>query len=580
MTRPTLARPTALTTTSATSTVEGPASDTPTRTLVIHCPQWPIVAAGVEPGVAAIVVQANRVVAVSPAAAAAGVVQGLRRREAQRRCPHVEVLAYDPGRDARAFEPLAVSLDVITPRVEVTRPGTLALATRGPSRYFGGDDALAERVSWIASGALGGTVPVRVGVADGAFAALLAAHRAQDRAQHRASHPAGGGGEARERGGDGAGTTNVATLVVPPGATPGFLAPHPVEVLVEATGLADMVDVWRRLGLRTLGALAGLAASDVLARFGSDGLLAHRLASGLDPRPLDARHPAPDLAVTRELDPPADRVDRAAFTAKAMADELHGRLAADGLACTHVLVEAETEHGEVLARCWRHEGALGAGALADRVRWQLDGWLTGSASVRPTAGISRLSLVPLEVVAARGRQLGFWGGETLVDERVVRAVARLQGLVGIEAVTVAEVRGGRDPAAQVVRVPTAHVDLTAPRPAARPETVDEPWPGRLPAPAPATVCATPEPVDVVDGRGRPVGVTGRAEVTAPPARLARAGRAAVDLTAWAGPWPVEERWWDPARHRRRARFQVVDATGAAHLLAVEEGRWWLEASYD
>ena len=40
-----------------------------------------------------------------------------------------------------------------------------------------------------------------------------------------------------------------------------------------------------------------------------------------------------------------------------------------------------------------------------------------------------LTLVPQEIVAARGRQLGFWGGETLVDERILRAVARVQGLL-------------------------------------------------------------------------------------------------------------------------------------------------------
>ena len=43
---------------------------------------------------------------------------------------------------------------------------------------------------------------------------------------------------------------------------------------------------------------------------------------------------------------------------------------------------------------------------------------------------------------------------------------------------------------------------------------------------------------------------------------------------------MEDRWWDPADRRRRARFQVVDAAGTAHLLAVEAGRWWLEATYD
>jgi protein ImuB len=511
----------------------------------------------------AIVVRANRVVAASAAARAAGITVGLRRRESQRRCPHVLVVEHDPGRDARAFEPVASSLDAITPRVEVTRPGTLAIATRGPSRYFGGDQAVAERTAQMAAGAAGAGVEVCVGVADGAFAALLAAHRAHARAEAERL----------------VGRTDPVSVVAP-GGSPAFLAPHPVDVLLEVLEHPDLVDVWRRLGLRTLGRVAELSAADVLARFGTPGATAHRLASGLDPRPLDARRPAPELAVAQELDPPADRVDRAAFVAKALADRLHARLAADGLACTHVLVEAETEHGEVFARHWRHEGSLSAGALADRVRWQLDGWLSGSASLRPTAGIAHLTLVPVEVVAARGRQLGFWGGETLVDERILRAVARVQATAGTDAVAVPELRGGRGPAERVARVSAALVDLTAPRPAARPASVAEPWPGQIPAPAPATVLVEPEPVEVVDADGRPVGVTGRAEVTAAPARLARAGRAPEAITGWAGPWPVDEHWWDPTRHRRRARFQVLDAGGTAHLLAVEAGRLWLEATYD
>ena len=60
---------------------------------------------------------------------------------------------------------------------------------------------------------------------------------------------------------------------------------------------------------------------------------------------------------------------------------------------TRLVVEAETEHGERLARCWRDEGVLGASALADRVRWQLEGWLHGPPAVRPTAGLVRLVLL-------------------------------------------------------------------------------------------------------------------------------------------------------------------------------------------
>ena len=50
------------------------------------------------------------------------------------------------------------------------------------------------------------------------------------------------------------------------------------------------------------------------------------------------------------------------------------------------------------------------------------------------------------------------------------------------------------------------------------------------------------------------------------------------IAAWAGPWPVTERWWSV--RRRRARVQVVTADGAARLLCTERGQWWVEAFYD
>jgi protein ImuB len=530
-------------------------SDQPTRTLVVHCPDWPVLASDPEPAAAVAVVRANRVVAASMAARQAGVEPGLRRRESQRRCPALVVVDQDETREARAFEPVAAALDAVTPGVEVTRPGTLAFATRGPSRYFGGDEALAQRVGWMVAGALGNRWPVHVGVADSAFAALLAAQHAQRQ----------GCGE---------------RVVAPGPATAAFLAPQPVAALLEVLEAPEQVDVWQRLGLHTLGHLAALDRADLAARFAHPGVAAHRLASGLDLRPPSARRPAPDLAVHQEFDPPVDRVDRAAFAAKALADALHARLDGNGLAATQVLVEARTATGEVRSRQWRHEGALSAGALADRVRWQLDGWTGAASASRPSSGVARLSLVPVEVVAARGRQLGFWGGETLVDERIWRAVARLQALLGGEAVTVPEVRGGRSPADRVVRVPVAAVDLAESRPSARLASVTEPWPGQVPMPSPATVLAEAEPVVVEDGEGVAVTVSARAELSAPPARLRRAGRPAVAVMAWAGPWPADERWWDPRRHRRRARLQLVDEAGDAHLVAVESGSWWLEAIYD
>jgi protein ImuB len=523
----------------------------PPRVLVVWCPDWAVTAAGVAPGQPAAVVHANRVVAASPAARADNVVPGLRRREAQSRCPELVVVAHDPARDIRAFEPVLQAMAALTPQVELTDAGACTFGTRGPSRYHGGDAALAGQAARLAAEALGPSVdvagPPGVGVADGRFAAALAARRA-----------AGAG-----------------PVVVAPGASAEFLAPFPVAALDDL----ELVDLLPRLGLRTLGALAALPVADVVARFGLPGRLAHRRASGQDDRPVDARPPPPDFTVQMELDPPVTDVGPAAFAGKHLADELFARLRARGLACTRLLVVAETEHGERQERLWRHEHAFTAASLTERVRWQLEGWASAANSA-PTGGITLLRLVPDEVVPDAGRQLGFWGGLTQADERAGRAAARLLGLLGPEAVTVPEWRGGRDPGAVVAAVPAAAVDLAERGPAVVAPPGAGPWPGRLPAPSPATVLTTRIPVEVVNGEGRLVTVTGRGEHSAAPARMTVDGGRPRRVVAWAGPWPADEHWWDPPHHRRRARFQLLTDDGAAHLVVVEAGRWWLEALYD
>src|SRR5258705_5193107 len=214
----------------------------------------------------------------------------------------------------------------------------------------------------------------------------------------------------------------------------------------------DLVDLLRRLGIRTLADFAALPAGDVMARFGFDAAYAHRLASGVDGRPLAVRRPPPDVVVTGEYDPPLERVDMAAFAARALADQLHERLAGHGLAATRLGIEAHTAAGEELHRVWRHDGLLDAGALADRVRWQLDGWLTGTGRAnglsgrlpaRPTAGIDRLRLVPEGGGRYAGMQPGLWGELGAAGERAPRALRRGPGGLGPDPVVTAGRGGGR-----------------------------------------------------------------------------------------------------------------------------------------
>ncbi|MDE0652669.1 MAG: DNA polymerase Y family protein [bacterium] len=480
-----------------------------------------------------------------------------------------------------AFEPAVASLDDVTPQVEVSVPGTCAFASRGPSRYFGGDGVLAELVVERMSQALGGRAAVRVGVADGPFTAAVAA-------------------ELAER-----------VCIVEPGGSAAFLAPLPVRLL----GNSQLTDVLVRLGVRTLGDFAALPEADVLGRFGTEGRRAQCLAAGADERPLALREPPGDWSVSAEFEPPAEGLDRVAFCARALAEELQQRLEKAGMSCLRVAVEVETSDGESFVRLWRHEGGLSAGDMADRVRWFLDscsagsggrstgsdgpppgsggrstgsghpagsggsrsgsGGTAGSGGSRPSSGITWLRLAADELAPVRGRQLGFWGGEAEADERAARVAARLCGRWGADAVQVPTRGGGRQVDEQIALVPVAAVDVRDRRLAGD----DRPWPGRLPAPSPARLLPVPWPAEVQDASGTTVRVDGRGSVSTPPARVTVGGRSAA-VVAWAGPWPTEERWWDRGRRRRRARLQLLTGDGLGCLAVLERGRWQLTALWD
>jgi len=511
---------------------------TAVRSMVVWCPDWPVTAAVLEDGLPVdapiAVLHANRVVATSLAARTEGVRRGLRKREAQHRCPQLTILAADDSRDARAFEPVLAAVEEVAAGVEVLRPGACALAARGPARYCGGEEAAAEQIIEQIAQACG--LEAQLGIADGIFAAGLAARTGR---------------------------------VVPPGGTASFLA----EVPVTALGRPPLADLLRRLGITTLGAFAALPAADVLSRFGADGAWAHRIAGGRDTRTLALRQPPPDLEVTAEYDEPLDRVDRAAFAARALAERLHERLASYGLACTQLGIEAVTANGARLFRAWRHDGLLTAAAIADRVRWQLDGWLSSTNTARPSSGLVRLRLLPDGITRQLGQQPGLWGEPGEEQQRAHRALTRVQGLLGPESVVTAVPDGGRAPGEQCRLVPWG--ESRQPGPAAA-----SPWPGRLPTPAPAMVLPQPIPAMVWDADDRPVQVSARLAVSAAPQRLALAGAPPVEISGWAGPWPADERWWAPQSARRQARFQVQLVDGRAVLLFVRAGQWGAEAFYD
>ena len=523
-----------------------------TRTIVLWCPDWPITAAlrtrGLPTEAAIALIHKGEVFACSASARREGVRRGLRLREAQARHPQLQVFPYEAEVDIRSFEPVLSAIDEVMPGVQILRPGMCAIRSRGPSRFYGSDE---EAGLWLLDtlDALG-ISDARVGIADGPFTAEHAARS----------------------------TTRPRIKIVPEGQSAEFLAPLPVQLLDQP----QLSTLLQRLGIRTLGGFAALAIDDVAARFGQAGAHLHALSAGLDSRPVVARIPPRELDSMIKFEPPLDRIDQVAFGFRASADSFIAAITAAKLVCTSIRVEIDSDAGETSERTWLHPRSFTAADVIDRIRWQLQGDATESGLSSP---ICYLRIIPESVDAISNHEQGLWG--TAADERIHHGLSRVQSMLGHDGVLTATIGGGRTPSDRQNLVAWGDRPVTA-------LAVTPPWPGQLPPPAPSTVFEARLPVTVIAADSRVVTVDDRGTLSAPPTAFST-GTKFTPLTAWAGPWPVEERWWvavpRPSRTQesspatahvstRSNRFQVVDDGGVAWLLINAGDRWWAEARYD
>lgn len=119
-------------------------------------------------------------------------------------------------------------------------------------------------------------------------------------------------------------------------------------------------------------------------------------------------------------------------------------------------------------------------------------------------GITSLRLIPEETITGRAVQQSLTADPAVEEnaERADRAGQRLQALLGPDRVLSVSPSGGRTLSDRVRSVPWGD------RPTGERDP-NLPWPGRLPAPYPATVLASDVAVDLHDAVGADIGVTGR-----------------------------------------------------------------------
>ena len=516
------------------------------RVAAVWFPDWPIQAARLDAGdelAEPLAIGAHhRIKVVSHEARKLGVRRGMKVRHAQSVCPDVTVVEDNPDRDGRRFAALAASFDDVAASVEVLRPGLVVVDIAAAGTFHGSEEKATEML--IDAASRPGIDPL-TGVADEIATAVIAAR---------------------------------VSAVVPSGESAAFLSRVPLRMLVAETSLgvdADTVAALGQLGVSTLGELAALPSTAVSTRFGRAGLHCHRIACAASDRRVAPEIPSVDLSVSVTPEDPIERVDAAAFAARALAASLHERLANAGLNCLRLKVRAEVDGGQIVERTWRTRSALTEDATADRVRWQLDGWLTHGGA----GAITSLILEPLEV--AQPDSAGqLWGhGPTAGDDQVRRVAERVQSQLGIDAVVQPRLVGGRGVVERVALVPFGEHGPENSNAAAT-------WPGAIPQPLPARIGGglnhPASRVKMIDAQATPIGVTAEALLTAPPYALSWGDNKYL-ITGWAGPWPVDTGWWEGAPHKV-ARLQVVGCTPhdqkpVGWLLMWSQQQWRIEAMY-
>jgi protein ImuB len=201
---------------------------------------------------------------VTAAAEAAGVKPGMRLGEALATCPSLVLVEEDPSAAEQAWEQILRRLEDAGIAPASDRLGSVYFDTRGVERLYGGVDAALRR----ALAAVGSAWDPRAGAAQRRFAALAAANVARP---------------------------GQALVVADNARAREFLAPLPLGMLPLADERREELS---RLGVRTIGGLAGLPGAAVAERLGQDGRRAWGLARGEGARRVRGRRPPAELMET------------------------------------------------------------------------------------------------------------------------------------------------------------------------------------------------------------------------------------------------------------------------------------------
>jgi protein ImuB len=363
------------------------------------------------------------VVDADPLARSLGVRRGMPLGAAHRLAPEATFLDLEPDADRDALEAACERLAVFSPGIDATSDvaspafGRIAVQVDGLMRLWGAEEAMVPRMLTAFAGTLPG-LP-RAGIAGSSFAASVAAASAGD---------------------DGV------PLLVPPGDDADFLAPHPARLLTRDQEVRARIG---RFGLRTIGSVAALPRSAMVARFGDEGARLHARARGEETERFRPRRAPERMALALPLEPPSEGLESVRFVLRRLASVLADQLAARGqaagiarLVVTHDLAFARRGTPPELRIEQRLPEPTADAEAVERLL------LARLEKSPPPAAVARLELELALVEAAQGQQLPLFTPQAVRDARLGWQLARLAIAFGTDRVHRVEIADPEAPLAE------------------------------------------------------------------------------------------------------------------------------------
>ena len=356
---------------------------------------WPVgpVVLGGQPWVNANVLDAD------PQARALGVRRGMPLGSAHRLAPEATFLDANPEADRAELEAAFERLGAFSPAICGTSDpadvafGLLEAQVDGLEGLWGPEPALVERVGGALEEPLAGRA--RAGIAGTRFAATVAA---------LAAEPGG-------------------LVSVPVGAEAVFLAPLPASLLTPDGEIRARL---RRFGLRSIGQVAELAASALVARFGEEGERIGSRSRGIEVDPFRPRRTPERLVLGLPIEPAVAELEAIRFVLRRLAMALGENLVARGLAAEQGRLRLELDlafaragtPGELTVETRFPEPTADAEAIERLLLAKLE-------RTPPTAAVSRLELELSGASPAAGQQLPLFVPQALHGARLAWQLARL-----------------------------------------------------------------------------------------------------------------------------------------------------------